>query len=309
MIDSPKSYLIKRSPDFTRNGIIVKRNQQSKGYSQGTILPVPLSNKLKLGDMIYVAEKDYGIYAKGIVSEVFPIIPFSSVDEILEYYLRNKIKDAAYWLGFIQRLKKAKATNPDAVLSYQEFTIDQKILERVISYTGELSDLKTIQVSLYELPKSILEIIEKPIFNFVNKLEPKIPNSLRLDLYSLFNKQCNLATWIDIDHFVPQSIGGPGNIPENLVPVGFNLNRYKSDYIPIGLFYVAFNYPQLQIYCEKSFFEYKKDFIKTPEATDNAKKIIDEIKKLDIFSVRQFFKKILEYHHPSYIQIIEKFNY
>lgn len=309
MIEEQKAYLIKRSPDFTRNGIIVKRNQKSKEYSQGTLLSVPLSDKLEKGDMIYVAEKDYGIYAKGIVNEVSKIIPFSSVDEILEYYLKNKSKDAAYWLDFIQRLKKAKTINPDAVLRYQEFTIDQKILERVIPYTGELSDLKTIQTSIYKLPNFILDIIEKPIFNLVNKLETKIPNSLRLDLYSLFNKQCNLATWIDIDHFVPQSIGGPGNIPENLIPVGFNLNRYKSDYIPIGLFYVALRYPQVQFFCEKSFFECKKDFIKTPEATDKAKKIIFEIKKLDILSVRQFFNKILEYHHPFYIQIIEKFNY
>ena len=309
MIEEQKAYLIKRSPDFTRNGIIVKRNQKSKGYSQGTLLSVPLSDKLEKGDMIYVAEKDYGIYAKGIVNEVSKIISFSSVDEIFEYYLKSKSKDAAYWFDFIQRLKKAKRKNPDAVFRYQEFTIDQKILERVIPYTGDLSDLKTIQTSIYKLPNFIIDIIEKPIFNLVNKLETKIPNSLRLDLYSLFNKQCNLATWIDIDHFVPQSIGGPGNIPENLVPVGFNLNRYKSDYIPIGLFYVALSYPQVKIYCEKSFSERKKDFIKTPEATDNARKIIIEIKKLDIFTVRLFFKKILEYHHPSYVQIIEKFNY
>lgn len=304
-----KAYLIKRSPDFTRNGIIVKRNQKRKGYSQGTLLSVPLSDKLKKGDMIYVAEKDYGIYAKGIVKEVSKIISFSSVDEILEYYLKNKSKDAAYWLDFIKRLKKAKTKNPDAIFRYQEFTIDQKILERVIPYTGELSDLKTIQTSIYKLPNFIIDIIEKPIFNIIHKLDTKIPNSLRLDLYSLFNKQCNLSTWIDIDHFVPQSIGGPGNIPENLVPVGFNLNRYKSDYIPIGLFYVALNYPQVKIYCEKSFFESKKDFIKTPVATDNARKVLNEIKKLDIFTIRLFFKKILEYHHPSYVQIIEKFNY
>ena len=71
-----KTYLIKRSPDFTRNGIIVKRNQLNKGYSQGTIRDVPLSNKLKKGDNIYVAENDYGIYAKGTVTEVNDKIKF-----------------------------------------------------------------------------------------------------------------------------------------------------------------------------------------------------------------------------------------
>ena len=59
-----------------------------------------------------------------------------------------------------------------------------------------------------------MQLIENQVTNVVNILESKIPNSLRLDLYSLFNKKCKLSTWIDIDHFVPQSIGGPGNIPE-----------------------------------------------------------------------------------------------
>ena len=108
---------------------------------------------------------------------------------------------------------------------------------------------------------------------------------------------------------MPQSIGGPGNIPENLVPVGFNLNRYKSDLIPIGLFYTAKNYPLLQMYCEKYFFETKESFIKSPEITDKATKIIEKVKTMDMNSIRTFFKKVLEYHHPSYIEIIKKFNY
>jgi hypothetical protein len=309
MTEGIKKYLIKRSPDFTRNGIIVKRNQSLKGYSQGTILDMPISNKLKIGDIIYVAEKDYGIYAKGTVTKVHDIVRFNNIEEILNYYTNNKIKDASYWLEFIQRLSKEKLTNPYAVFSFQEFFINQKILEKVVTYSGELEKLKKIQVSIYEIPDSIISLIENPTTNIVNELESKIPNSLRLDLYSLFNKNYKLSTWIDIDHFVPQSIGGPGNIPENLVPVGFNLNRYKSDLIPIGLFYTARNYPLLQMYCEKYFFETKESFIKSPEITDKATKIIERVKTMDMNSIRTFFKKVLEYHHPSYIEIIENFKY
>ena len=253
MTERIKKYLIKRSPDFTRNGIIVKRNQSHKGYSQGTILDMPISNKLKIGDIIYVAEKDYGIYAKGTVSIVHDIVRFNNIEEILTYYTNNKIKDASYWLEFIQRLSKEKLTNPNAVFSFQEFSNEKSVLKQYTNY--------------------------------------------------------KLSTWIDIDHFVPQSIGGPGNIPENLVPVGFNLNRYKSDLIPIGLFYTAKNYPLLQMYCEKYFFETKESFIKSPEITDKATKIIEKVKTMDMNSIRTFFKKVLEYHHPSYIEIIKNFNY
>jgi hypothetical protein len=63
------------------------------------------------------------------------------------------------------------------------------------------------------------------------------------------------------------------------------------------------------MYCDKYFFDTKDSFIKSPEITDKATKIIDIVKTMDMNSIRTFFKKVLEYHHPSYIEIIKKFNY
>ena len=64
-----KSYLLKRSPDFTKNGVIVKRNEEYKLYTESRINGTPLSQKLCVEDELFVAESDYGIYARGIVTK------------------------------------------------------------------------------------------------------------------------------------------------------------------------------------------------------------------------------------------------
>ena len=65
----PNTYLIKRSPDLTDKGILIKKNIQKKGYSESGVNRPP-SLKLNVGDIIYVSETNYGIYAKGKVIDV-----------------------------------------------------------------------------------------------------------------------------------------------------------------------------------------------------------------------------------------------
>ena len=63
-----KSYLIKRNSDFSEKKYIKKRDNSNKWYSEKKIVStraVPDSNRLEIGDMIYVAEKGYGIWSKG----------------------------------------------------------------------------------------------------------------------------------------------------------------------------------------------------------------------------------------------------
>jgi hypothetical protein len=303
----PTTYLIKRSPDYTKNGIIVKRTQKSKGYSESRINIDPFSNKLNEGDEILVAETDHGIYAKGIVRKINKVVEFRSVDHILSYYKDNKLKDSSYWMSLIQKLTESKKKNPDSVLKYQEYFIDQKMLEKVLPFSGSLACLKKIQISIYKLKAKELENIINPPFQGINSLTSKIPNSLRLDLYSLFNHECKISTWVDIDHFVPQSLGGPGNIPENLIPVGLSLNRYKGNSIPIGLFVIANEYKNLKKYCNNDNLKKDRIFLRDNEAKDKAEKIISEVKRFSIEEARSFFKKVLNYHHPEYVKIIENF--
>jgi len=64
-----KTFLIKRRPDFAKNGVIIKQNQKNKFFSESGV-NMPSSQNLKIGDTIYVSETEFGIYAKGVVEEV-----------------------------------------------------------------------------------------------------------------------------------------------------------------------------------------------------------------------------------------------
>lgn len=299
-------FLLKRFPDFTRNGVIIKRNDVNKQYSESRLNGTPLSNNLENGDIVYVSESDYGIYAKGIVKGKSTLHIFNTLDEILEYYIKHNLQDSNYWVSLMQKLKVAKIKNPESKLYFQNFYVDLKLLDKVVHLIGELEKLKKIQISIAKLDDKLVQFIENPVQNSFKELISKIPSSLRFDLYSLFSHQFNLSFWIDIDHFVPQSIGGPGNIAENLVPVGFSLNRYKGDSIPKGLFIEAYCHEETKKYVSSEILNDTNLFLKTKDAKDRAMKIVKTInsQSADIQKCKAFYRGVLQYHHPEYVKII-----
>ena len=162
-----KTFLIKRNPDFTTHGVLVKRNIVNKEFTESRINGFPYSNKLNIGDKILVSETSYGIYAYGSVTKVDEIIEFSSINEILNYTEKNKIKDVKYWYNLILRFKQKKENDNNAVLRFQKYFIEQKLLNRTIPFFEEIKSLKKIQNSIYEVKdleilKSIDSFIKKP---------------------------------------------------------------------------------------------------------------------------------------------------
>ena len=236
------TYLIKRNPSFSNNGIILKKTDKKKGYSEVLISAdkkEPYPKELKLGDIILVAENESGIYAKGKVIETPTLQVFKNINELIEH--AKKSKDEKFWMSKLIKFYDAKKVNSNSKLYFKEYYIEQTLLVRTIPLNGILSRLskKGLAASIIKLNEDEIKFISNPIFSETSKIESKIPSSLRMDLYSFFNKNYSISHWIDIDHFVPQSAGGPGNIIENLVPIGFSLNRYKSDSIPKGFFVTA----------------------------------------------------------------------
>ena len=117
----PKHYLIKRSPDFTRNRVLVKRANKRKGYSETTISSqkrMPASYVLREGDTIYVAEKAGFIYAKGTVNELFDVIELTTVTEVFNYIKQTRRKDELYWYDKLKLVAKQEKDS-DAVLRLQ----------------------------------------------------------------------------------------------------------------------------------------------------------------------------------------------
>jgi hypothetical protein len=313
-----KEYLIKRNPDFTKAGVIVKRNSNNKSYTDTVItssFKKPDSVKLNVGDRVYIAETQYGIYAEGKVTQVSDIMEFYCVEATLNYLIENRKKDDTYWLDKLKKLQEAKREKPNTLLKYHEYFIDQKLLDRTIPITGKLKKFSVpgFARSFISLSAEEVEYINDPIFNETKTLQTKIPSNLRMDIYSLLNKNYAVQHWIDIDHFVPKSTFGPGNIIENLVPIGLSLNRYKSNSVPKGLFIIANKCVELKTFVLKDFLKSKDPFLKKSKyryVIDCATKINEYIaRNYDIAKAKDFYKSVLEYHDPKYVEIIESLNY
>lgn len=304
-----KSYLIKRSPKLTKKGVLVKQNYTRKGYSESGVRR-PTSVKLVQGDTIYVAETDYGIYAKGKVIEVMDEPrEFLNTEDIVTFF--SERDDPIYCFELIKKLKIAKDKNPLAKLYYHEYFISQILLDNVIPLEGELVALKKIQNAFSEIKnQDLVTNLENPNLQINIKISKTIPGALRQRLYSFFNQKHNISAWIDIDHFVPKSIGGPGNIIENLVPVGFSLNRYKSNSVPKGVFEVSCNYAELKPYVKKEYISKKQSmFLRTNQSKEDAKKIISIVNSWEgsdgLDKLKIFYGNILKYHHPEYFKMIK----
>lgn len=131
-----------------------------------------------------------------------------------------------------------------------------------------------------------------------------------MDIYAYVNKHHAVQHWIDIDHFVPQSVNGPGNIIENLVPIGLSINRYKSNDIPRGLFEEAHKRDLSGLF--NSSYLKGNDFISSkdgPAYLQEATAIVNHVnEKHSIEKVRSFYKEVLKRHFPHYVDVIEQFN-
>lgn len=249
MPKKPSTYLIKRSNVFRE---LKKGNSKKKGYFEIIITDQnrkPASSELLKGDYVYVAETSGGIYAKGKVVASTAVQEFDTISKVLE--MSEEFKDDSYWLMKIRKFDKLLCQNPKTKFRIHEYFVDQKLLDKTIPYNGPLkrydASINTgLSSVFFKLNHNEIEYLSNPKhieyrLKTINELQKDIPGDLRLRIHSFFNQNSSIGHLIDIDHFVPKSAGGPGNIIENLVPVGFSLNRYKSDSIPRSFFEIAIN--------------------------------------------------------------------
>ncbi len=311
-------FLIKRSNSIRQ---IRKNNIRRKGFFELTIRKTafnPPSVEIKPNDIVYVAETSGGIYAMGEVIESGEVETFTSIEKLLEF--SKRFNDDQYWLSKIREFSRKLSSNQNYKLRFHEYYINQKILDRTIPYNGPLerydaSINRGMASIFFKLRIEDVEYLKKPDYRLkvVTGVNPEIPGDLRLKLYSLFNNKYSISHLIDIDHFVPKSVGGPGNIIENLVPIGFSLNRYKNDSIPRSLFEIAAsnayqsNFTDIQKEILKAC-KLEDQFIRTntyPEAKELARKITGIVNAWpDLNQIKSFYLTVNERFNPSYSNII-----
>lgn len=309
-------YLIKRSNAFRE---LHRSNSKSKGYFEITISKRkldPPSASIRKGDTVFVAETSGGIYAKGTVVKTNDVAEFSRIEDVLVF--SKKFKDEAYWMDKVRTFSQALQKDENYRLRCHEYFIKQQLLRKTVPYNGPLSRYdasvnKGLATIFFKLTSEEVHYLnDSPDLSLkeISGLRPEIPGDLRLKIYSFFNRNHAISHLIDIDHFVPKSLGGPGNIIENLVPVGLSLNRYKNDSIPRAFFVVAAREEY-----QAMFSEFKRDidvyaseqidFIKTkkfPVAKKIAIAMNDQIRGWAVVDARRFYLEVNKRHNPRYAE-------
>ena len=321
MPEKASTFLIKRNNVFRE---LKKGNSKKKGYFEVLITNqdrTPSSSGIKKGDFVYIAETSGGIYAKGKVVDSTAVLEFSSISKVLMF--SEKFKDDSYWIMKIRQFDRKLSENPETKLKIHEYYVDQKLLNKTIPYNGPLerfdasinTGLSSVFFKLNKNEVIYLSNTKNIKYNLksIHKLQKDIPGDLRLRIHSFFNQSSSIGHLIDIDHFVPKSVGGPGNIIENLVPVGFSLNRYKGDLVPRSFFEVALSkryYSSFYKYEKhiKNILKIEKQFISKNDISnlmETSRLMNEEVSNWkDMCEIKQFYLDVNKSVNPHFADLI-----
>lgn len=284
------AHLIKKNSNMVDAGFISKTAAVAS-YCETRINGNPSGHKMQIGEKVYFAEAGYAIYATGIITNTKPVRKMYSLEDLFNFYQETGIKSKKYWFSianekiFLQG-KKFK------YLSVFEYEVDRQGLDRHIILPKEFRGQ-----SSYHFIKDNHKFDESEK-NF--ELSPKIPSALRLHLFNKWNVGYD-KPMIDIDHFIPESLGGPGNIEENLEIVGLSINRRKGNSVPRGLFILGKDFCKMKginLTVPEKLIINKASLENSPEGKDVAMKIIKLINSKEncLSEIRDFYASVKKFH-------------
>jgi hypothetical protein len=289
-------HLIKRNQEL--NGNVGKKQKEGlHWYIQTSLSKKPVGSKSKVDDLLYIYEVGYGVWAQGTIKLVEEVVELNSINDVIKFSLNDtKYQNKSYW-GQEILTKLGDKLEDNFKYFVLQIQVDQKFLDNVISLDPSKPELKS-QNSWITLNNPI------DFYSYTSEqLSPIISPKLRTQIQIKFNSISRDFVY-DIDHFVPQSVGGPGSIEENLIPLSFSVNRWKSNRIPSGLFYFASDFNEVKSVnskflnkklCSHEIFYFDNDAIK------DAKLIISIINSLDLVRIKSFYKSVRSFHFPNYI--------
>ena len=276
---------------FIQKKHLIKRKNLGYKISDGWLCEVkrkstPSGSNVKVGDLVYVAQNGYAIFGLGIVQDV-QFVEKHGFKDFVDYALNeSKIKDESFWNSKFKRYASGKDDEVFFILEYK--LID--VVQFDVTYPLEERFLK--QSAWYYLEDSFELKFEKK----TSELTKHIPTKMREEVYHIFKIKLQEEHIIDIDHVVPASLGGPGNIIENLIPISASINRRKSNRVPSKLFDLSKKFglkipPNLNISHDR--------FYSEKELKDLARKIIEKINQQSIEEIKKDYQEVRSFHFPA----------
>lgn len=277
--------------DFIQKKHLIKRKNLGYKISDGWLCEVkrkstPSGSTVKVGDLIYVAQNGYAIFGLGIVQEVQSVQKCGFKDFVNYALNESKIKDDSFWNSKFKRYASGEDGEVFFILEYKLIDVVQ------FDVTFPLEERFLKQSAWYYLEDSFELKFEKKS----SELTKHIPTKMREEVYHIFKIHMPEEHIIDIDHVVPASLGGPGNIIENLIPISASINRRKSNRVPSKLFDFSKKFglkipPNLNIRHDK--------FYSEKELKDLARKIIEKINLQSIEEIKKDYQEVRSFHFPA----------
>ena len=272
---------------------LVKRRNVDYQAKDGWLCEVargkqPSGSKIELGDIIFIAQNGYAIFAKGTVYKIRKK-EFETFEGFVKYCLNDSnIDDNDYWIDKLRIY--SKDIKPNTIYHILEYKLEY-VTQFDVSYPLEERFLN--QSSWYYLEDDFELKLPKNTTN----LTRHIPTKLREEIYHQYKIKINEHI-IDIDHIVPADLGGPGNIIENLAPISPSVNRRKSNRVPSKLFELA---TKFNIDSPKKYKISHDLFYSDSEAKKMAREIIKKINQQSIEDIRSDYEQIRSFHFPGLI--------
>jgi len=278
-----KKHLIKRTGKLADNN---KFDYLLKDgwYSETKIGGKPTGHSAKKGDIVYIAESGFAIFGQGSIKEI-NITEIKTYNSLIKYiFINAKVDEDKYWFSIIEKFYNGKGKKLFIMEYYIENT--QKF------QTPKLLPHEFLTQFSWKYLNDSFEIKNIPL---LNELNTKIPNMLRSEIYYKYNLKTK-SHIVDIDHLVPKSLGGPGNIEENLVPIGLSINRYKSNRVPSGLFLHAKRY-NLDIEIPRNI--KPETYLNKQKYKNSAEILIEAINNEDLEIAKKIYSEIKKFHFPN----------
>lgn len=269
---------------------LIKRRELDNKFEDGwrcetSLGKWPAGSKVKKDDNIYMAQNGYAIYGKGVVDKIIKN-EFLTISDFLYYiFHESNIKDDNYWIMKLKQYSEKKSTPKIKVLEFK--------LKNTESFDFKIPLEKrflTQQTWFYLEDDFKLKVPSIDV-----NLTTHIPSKIRAQVYHNFKILSNEHI-IDIDHFVPKDIGGPGNIIENLIPISASINRTKSNKVPSKLLDLANDFGIKRP--KKLIVSHDKFYSQATEEFKLASKIVEKINNQSIIKLRETYKIIRDFHFP-----------
>jgi hypothetical protein len=270
---------------------LIKRKNLGYKISDGWLCEVkrkspPSGSNVRKGDRVYVAQNGYAIFGLGIVQEV-KLVQKNGLKSLVNYALNeSKIKDESFWNS---KFKKYASVEDEEVYFILEYKLEQ-VEQFEVTYPLEDRFLK--QSAWYYLEDNFELKFEK----ITIALTRHIPTKMREEVYHVFKIKMKGEHSIDIDHVVPASLGGPGNLIENLIPIAASINRRKSNRVPSKIFDLAKKFgisipAKVKVSHER--------FYADKALKDCARKIIEKINQQSLEEIKEDYQQIRSFHFPG----------